>query len=223
MKSIYTILIVLLGCFQINAQIEEGSRSMSQGSNNSLSLDIPDADTKLAKKVWSKYLKKVTKKGKTKNNRKLNEVFTDDTELTAIGGANTVDIYAKFNDVGDNVNVVVWFDLGGAFLNSEMHGDKYTEGEKFLMKFALEVVITKTEAELKEEEKEQKSLENKLKGLKKDRERYLATIEEAKRKIAEAEANIEQNIKDQEVTSDEIETQKGVVKSVKDRLEELKY
>ncbi len=223
MKLFYTLLILLIASFQINAQIEEGSRSMSIGSNNSLSLDIPGADVKLAKKVWPKYLKKVGKGGKTKNIKKLNETFTDDYEYYAIGGSNTIDVYAKFTDIGENVNATIWFDLGGAFLNSEDHGDKYNEGEKFLMKFALELAITKTEAELKEEEKEQKNLEKKLSGLKKDRERYLKAIEDAKQKIALNEANIEQNIKDQAFTSEEIENQKGTVQKVKDRLEELKY
>ncbi len=222
MKTIYVLLIFLMATFQIQAQIEEGSRSMSQGSNNSLSIDIPNANAKLARKVWKDYLKKRTKSGKTKYVKKIKETFTDDAEYAALGGSNTIDIYAKFTDLGENVNVVLWFDLGGAYLNSEMHGEKYIEGEKFLMKFALEVAVAKTEIELKEEEKRQKSLEKKLSNLKKDREGYLQDIEEAKEKIRKAEANIEQNVVDQETTVEEIATQKGVVEQVKKRLDELK-
>ncbi len=91
------------------------------------------------------------------------------------------------------------------------------------MKFAISVAIAKTEEELKAEEKKQKSLEKKLLNLQKDKEGYHKEIEDAKAKIAQAEANIEQNIKDQQVTTEEVSVQQGVVKMVKERLEELKF
>ncbi len=205
-----------------DAQIEEGRRYMSQGTNNSISLEIPNADAKMTKKVWTKYLKDKTKGGKTKYTRKTDESFTDDAEYVPIGGANTLDIYAKFEDAGENCRATIWFDLGGAYLNSEMHGDKYNEGEKFLMRFAIAVAIEKTEEELAEEEKKQKNLEKDLDKLKKDKDGYHKDIEEAKQKIAEAEANIEQNIKDQASTETAIEIQDKVINKIKERLKSLK-
>ncbi len=221
MKLLY---ILLITCFTISfsfAQIEEGNRSMSQGSNNAISLEIPNAEAKFAKKVWTKYIKEETKGGKTKWDKKMKEFFSDDLEYVAIGGANTIDLYAKFTNVGENVEVSVWFDLGGAYLNSEMHGDKYNEGAKFLMRFAIEVAIETTKMELKEEEKKKKNLQNDLESLKKKKEGYHKDIEIAKNKIAEAEANIEQNIKDQENTNGAILEQDNIIEKIRKKLEQL--
>ncbi len=221
MKVLYTILMVAFAISFTQAQIEEGVRSMSQGSHNSLSIDIPEADSKTAKKVWMKYIKSTTKKGKTKSEKKTNMIFTDDAELRTIGGANTVDIYLNLTDVGSNVNATVWFDLGGAYLNSEMHGDKYNEGEKFLMRFAIEVAIEMTKQELKAEEKKGKELAKELASLQKKKEGYHKDIEDAENKIREAKSNIEQNVKEQEATNDAIKDQDSVIQAVKDRLKEL--
>lgn len=221
MKVFYTIILLVFATTFSQAQIEEGVRSMSQGSNNSLSLDIPEADSKLAKKVWTKFLKSNTKKGKTKSDKKTGLIFTDDAEIMSLGGANTVDLYMRFTDVGENVNATLWFDLGGAYLSSEMHGDKYNEGEKFLMRFAIAVAIESTKLELKAEEKKAKELAKQLASLKKKKEGYHRDIEIAENKIKEAEANIEQNIKEQEATNSAITDQDGVVDAVKKRLEEL--
>lgn len=214
-------LIVAFAVTFSQAQIIEEVRSMSQGSNNSLSLDIPDADLKLTKKLWGKYLKANTKGGKTKSEKKTGVSFTDNAEVVALGGANTIDIYAKFTPMGANTNVTVWYDLGGAYLSSEMHGDKYTEGEKFLMRFALTVVIETTKLELKAEEKKAKGLAKDLANLKKKKAGYHKEIEVAENKIKQAEANIETNIKEQEATNTAITEQDAVVNEVKKRLEEL--
>lgn len=221
MKLLYTLLIVAFAITFSQAQIIEEVRSMPQGSNNSLSLDIPDADVKLAKKVWGKYLKANAKGGKTKSVKKTDITFTDNAEVVAIGGANSVDIYAKFTQVGANTSVTLWYDLGGAYLSSDMHGDKYTEGEKFLMRFALAVVVETTKLELKAEEKKAKGLAKDLANLEKKKAGYHKEIEVAENKIRQAESNIETNIKEQEVTNTAILDQDAVVDEVKKRLEDL--
>ena len=221
MKLLYTLLIAVFAITFSQAQIIEEVRSMSQGSNNSLSIDIPEADLKLTKKLWGKYLKANAKGGKTKSEKKTGVSFTDNAEVVAIGGANTVDIYARFTAVGANTNVTVWYDLGGAYLSSDMHGDKYTEGEKFLMRFALAVVIETTKLELKEEEKKAKGLAKDLANLEKKKAAYHKEIEVAENKIRQAKGNIETNIKEQEATNTAISDQDSVIDEVKKRLEDL--
>ncbi|MGK0389673.1 MAG: vacuolar-type H+-ATPase subunit I/STV1 [Maribacter sp.] len=221
MKVFYTIILLAFATTFSQAQIEEGVRSMSQGSNNSLSLDIPEANSKLAKKVWTKYLKSNSKGSKTKSDKKTGMIFTDNAEVISIGGANTIDIYMRFTDVGENVNATIWYDLGGAYLSSEMHGDKYNEGEKFLMRFAIAVAVESTKLELNAEEKKAKELAKQLASLKKKEEGYHKDIAIAEQKIKEAEANIEQNIQEQEATDSAIIDQGAVVDTVKGRLEEL--
>ncbi len=222
MKYTLTTFITMIFSFVVAfSQISEGSRSMSQGSNNSFSLDIPEADEKVAKKVWKNYVKKETKGGKNKYTKKTEEYFADDVELLSIGGANTVDIYAKFQQVGENVSATVWYDLGGAYLSSDMHPDKSQEGQKFLMYYAIAVAVEMTKIELEEEEKKKKNMEKDLASLIKKKEGYLKDIENAKQLIREREAMIEQNIKDQETMNDTIKDQDGVVNQVKAKLKEL--
>ncbi len=203
----------------INAQISEESRSMSLGVRNALVLDIPDTEVNFVEKLWKKYVK--TYGGKTKKVRSSNEIFTDNADVVALGGANSVDLYARVEEEGSGSSLAMWVDLGGAFLTSDTHSDRYIEGEKFLMRFALFVAKENTRIELEEEKTQLKKLESSLKRLVRENERYHREIEQAKEAIRRAEANIETNLLEQEQSNQQIETQLGVVEDVKRRLEEL--
>ncbi len=221
MKIRFTLFLSFLSFFIFNAdaQITEESKSMSLGVRNAFVLEIPDTKASFVDKLWKKYIK--TYGGKTKKTRGSNEVFTDDAEVVAMGGANTIDIYASSDDRGEGSNLTMWVDLGGAFLASETHPDRYMEGEKFLMRFALFVAKENTVIELEEEEKQFKRLQANLKRLERDNERYHREIEQAKETIRKAEAGIETNLLDQEETNQQIEIQQGVLDAVKKRLSEL--
>ncbi|MGB1216742.1 MAG: hypothetical protein ACPG5P_02640 [Saprospiraceae bacterium] len=222
MKYTLTTFITMIFSFVVAfSQISEGTQSMSQGSNNSFSLDIPEANEKIAKKVWKNYMKKETKGGKNKYIKKTGEFFADDVEYVTLGGSNTIDIYAKFQQVGENVSATVWYDLGGAYLSSDTHPDKSQEGQKFLMYYAIKVAVEMTKIELVAEEKKKRNMEKDLATLIKKKEGYLRDIENAKQLIREREAQVQQNIKDQEATNDAIKDQGDVVKQVKSKLEEL--
>ena len=217
---ITTIIAFLFFIGHTMAQVSESDKTMSQGSNNALQITIPSTDVKYVEKVWKDYSKDFD--GKTKKDRKSDEWFTDDGELIAIGGANTVDVYAKAAASGDDVNFTAWFDLGGAYLSSGTHPDQYREAEKLLMRFALEVAIQKTQDKLDEEEKTFKKLEGTLRSLERDNDRYHKEIEDAKARIARAESDIQTNIKDQEKAKKEIEVQREVIEKVRTKLSELK-
>lgn len=208
-----------LQAFVANAQIIEEERSMTLGVKNALVLEIPNATEKVATKTWKKYLKQF--KGKTKKIKKTDDWLTDDVAITAIGGANTVDVYARIAESGESVIVTTWVDLGGAFVSSYEHAEKYDETQKILMRFAIEVAKEMTKIELEEEEKKLKKLESNLKKLVRAKEGYKKDIEDAKKRIAQAEQNIIQNEKDQETTNEEIGNQEGVVEQVKEKLSDL--
>jgi hypothetical protein len=201
-----------------NAQVTEESRSMSLGVKNAMVLDLPNTQADFVDKLWKKYIKSYG--GKTKR-LKGNEYFTDDAEIPEIGGANTVDVYARSEDQGDGSSLAVWVDLGGAFLSSDVDPDRYTEGEKLLMRFALFVAKENTSIELDAEDKALRKLEDLQKKLERDNDRYHREIEQAKEAILQAEANIETNLKEQEETQKQIEIQRSVVEEVKKRLGNL--
>jgi len=199
------------------AQITEEGRAMSKGFENSVVLEMPDVDSDFGEKLWKKYIKPFG--GKTKKIK--SEWFTDESKIAGIGGANTVDMYMKTNESGGNVEFAVWFDLGGAYLSSQEHPDAYVEAEKFLMRFALFVAKEKTSVELNNEEKEMRKLENMLKRLERDNERYHREIELAKEKILQNEGNIETNVVEQEEARKLIELQLELVEKIRLRLSEL--
>ncbi len=215
-KIVFFIWFILLGTMGL-AQIQEVPKSMSLGVNNALVLDLPGVRESFVEKLWKKYIKPVG--GKTKRNR--SEWFTDDGKLAGIGGSNTIDVYMSIEELGPDLAMIVWFDLGGAFLNSEEHENRYVEAEKYLMRFALFVAKEKTQLQLEEKEKEMSKLESLIKRLERDNERYHRDIEVAKEKIRLSEANIETNVVEQEETRKLMELQLQTIEKVRSKLAAL--
>ncbi len=200
------------------AQIKEGSASMSKGSENAFSIELRQTEAKEVSKAWEKYVKKF--KGKVKRDKKSGEIFADDCEIEAMS-SNTVDIYSSLRQSGENTTLTVWYDLGGAFLSSSMHGDKIPVVEKMLQEFAISVDRASVEEDLKEQEKILKGLEKDLKGLEKDKEKSEDEIVKCEKKIVEEKEAIKVNLEDQKVKVGEIEAQKKVVEQIRDALKKL--
>lgn len=212
-----------LSLFIINismAQVRESSNSMTQGVQNSFVIDLTDTNEKIVEKTWKNYSKKF--KAKPKKIKKSDEWMMDDAIIPGVSGTNTVDVYYTVVESGGAVTFTSWYDLGGAYLNSEQHADQAREAEKMLMSFAIEVAKEMVLIELKEEEKELKQLDQALSKLGKEKSNYEKAIEQAKEKIQQAEADIEQNLKDQENAKDMITSQKEVIEEVKRKLADLK-
>jgi len=150
-----------------------------------------------------------------------NQVFTDNIKIPEIGGSDPIDIYTRTTEIGDDVQFSLWVDLGGSFMSSAEHPEEYLEGEKLLMRFALEVTREKIKIEIEKEENKLKKLEKTLKKLKRANDNYHRDIEQAKEKIRKAENNIVDNEADQENTNKLIEDQKEMVKKVMKKLEDL--
>ncbi|MEM8908744.1 MAG: hypothetical protein AAGD05_12930 [Bacteroidota bacterium] len=201
------------------AQITEEDRSMSLGVKNALVLELPDAKGKFVAKLWKKYIKQFD--GKTKRNKKADEYFTDNARMVEVGGSQPVDVYCRVDETSSDVDVILWMDVDGEFLSSAAYPEEFTEAEKILMRFALEVTREKIKIELKEEENRLKKLNKNLKKLQRANDNYHRDIEVAKAKIKKAEGNIEQNEIDQENTRNAIDTQLGVLEVVRKRLSDL--
>jgi uncharacterized protein (DUF342 family) len=196
------------------AQVIEGAQFMSKGTFNALTINLPEGSEKDAPKEWVKFFKEY---GKLKKDKKTEEYFADDAKIIGMS-ANAVDVYTKFN----GNSMTVWFDLGGAYLNSSEHTAGYPVGEQLLTKFALHLQVLLVEEELKKEEKALKDRNgelSKLEGKKADLEKNIA---DWKAKIAQAEKDIEQNALDQEGKKAEIQQQQTVLETVRARLAKLK-
>ncbi|MCB0568508.1 MAG: hypothetical protein KDC66_02040 [Phaeodactylibacter sp.] len=214
-------LLFLLAFSKLQAQATEHLLKMSQGANNALSLQIAGADEKLVAETWKNYMKDFYD-AKVKWDRKTKEYLADDASITAIGLGNTVDVYATTEeDKNNNTTINVWFDLGGAFLSSREHADRYEEAEKLMLRFGLEVAREKTRLELDNEKGELRQLQKDLERLKTANDRYHKEIERAQEAIKKAEADIVQNEKDQQDMLEKIAGQEKAIQSVEQRLNGL--
>jgi translation initiation factor 2B subunit (eIF-2B alpha/beta/delta family) len=199
--------------------VNEGERVMSQGNKNSLAVNLTKTNAKFAEKVWKDYSKQF--KGSYKKDKKNDEYFTDNANISAIGGGNTVDLFMKFVETGENTTATLWIDLGGAFVGSKEFKDKYMEAEKLMAEYALKVARDQTQIQLKEQQDAQKDMEKAQKKLEDKNKDLVKDIEDWKKKILKAEQDIIANQKAQEDTKAKIETQKKVVDEVQKKLNAL--
>lgn len=199
--------------------IAESEKLMSQGNKNSLSVTLNKANIKFAEKIWKDFVKQY--KGDYKRDKKNDEYFLDNATIGSIGGANTVDMYMKFAETGENTVATLWIDLGGAYVNSKEFKEKYEETEKLILNYALAVTRKQTEEQLEEQQKSLKKLESEQKSLEKKNSNLHSDIEDYKKKIAKAEEDIKTNVKQQEETKLKVETQKKIVDEVQKKLSSL--
>lgn len=206
---IISIFICKIAFSQLEIKVNESNESFEAGTNNALVVNIFEADAKEVEKEWKKLMKDYKAKVSSKK-----EVFADDATIKNIS-ENTIDIYAYTKPGKDNdLQLVVGFDLGGAFLSSSLHPDKYTAAKKIVYNFAVNVTKEAIEGQQKEQEKVLKTMEKEKEDLIKAKEDLHKAIEDYKEKIAQAEKDIETNVKDQEEKVKEIETQQKVIEDI---------
>jgi len=213
-------LVLAFGASSVSAQfISEEVKSMSQGNNNALSIELPKANQKDVQNLWEKFTKKEMK-GKSKYDRKAGEVYTEGVRIADMN-YNAFNMYATTEAAGAGTLLTVWVDLGGEYLNSDEDADEYKAIEKQLYAFALVVAREQLKDQLKTEEKELKKMESDLKKLSKNKEGYENDIKKAKEVIAKREAEIEQNLTDQDNKTLEIDAQKRVIESTEEKIGDL--
>lgn len=204
----------------LNAQLYEKAVPMSEGNNNALTLTLPRISVKDAEKVWQQYMDDYYD-SKAKWNRKTKEWIIEDADIVALGRGKTIDMFTTFDEAGDGVKVNLWVDLDGEFLTSREYPDRYTDAEKLMMRYALEVAKASVQEELDNEEKELKKLETDMRKLKNANDRYHRDIERAKEAIKQAEEDIVKNVRDQEDMLKKIELQKEMIDQIRKKLNDL--
>jgi len=171
-----------------NIRVQEVVENMSKGTQKGLAIEFTQISEEFLLKEFKDWVDKF--KGKTKMDKKNNEVFSDDAFLKEIS-ANTFDIYGKVINKGKTQTLVLFVDLGGAFLNTQMHADKYKIMEGQFMEFARSVIQNDLKNRLDEAEKVLKNFEKEKKDLEQEQAKSLKNIENAKNLIKKEEENKE--------------------------------
>ena len=207
--------------FSINAQINisEETISMSQGLKNGFSVEMLEITPLEAEKRWAKHLKPY--KGKTKKVKNSNEWFTNDAKMKLISN-NTVDVYAVFTPIQNGTRLIVWYDLGGNYLNTESHGEKANTGKKVLYDFVLSIKKEQTIVQIKQEEENLSQIQEDIEKLSKTEKDFLKTIEDLKAKIATLEADVKENKTSQSQKKSQLETQKRLIEELQSKLDSIK-
>lgn len=230
-KLLLSFLILAFSTLSLWAQdgpaVSEEQRSMSKGSHNALVVTVPEADPKDTNKAWQNFMRDY--KGKTKYERRDDEVFSDDAEIEGINDGNTVDVYATIKPITDGAELSVWFNLGGAYVSKAEHPSYYAIAEQMLKDFTLSVSRDLIQEELEAAQKKLEDLNDDLEDLKKDKSKlqddiqgYEKDIKKAEQNIKDAEQEISTNEESQSTKQTEIDEQRKAVEAIQKQLEKLK-
>lgn len=202
-----------LSNYSFNPQSKEMDRLMSKGQKNSYSVIIDGVSKKDIEKSWGKYIK--DHDAKSKWNKKTKEYLADNAKISEISD-NTIDVYSQLIESGKRVELIVWMDLGGAFLSTYDHPQKAQNGEAFIIKFATEMEKKRVDNFRKQQEDKLGDLRGNLKDMEKDKGKMEKDIEEYEKKIEEARKKIEENVANQATKEAEIKAQEEYVNKVKE-------
>lgn len=186
-------------------------------SRNSLTVMIKDATTDNVKKAWKKQLKDL--KGKV-NDKTI--IFGDDCQAKSMGD-NTFDVYSVVEEATDEgVKLVAAFDLGGAYLSTKDHPEKYPAAEAIVKGFAVDQAKEAVKTEIATAEKIMKGFEKDLSDLEKDKKKLEKDIEDYEQKIVEAKEAIGKNVAAQANKKTEIEGLKATIGDLDKKMKAIK-
>lgn len=199
--------------------VNEIRQTMSKGTQNGFEVPLTGTSVDDSKAGFEKWVKNF--KAKVTSSKKSTEIFADNALFKTVS-SNTVDIYATVVPDGNGSKVLIFVDLGGAFISSAAYPQQYASMEAELRKFAQEQAVNLVEEQLKLEEKNLKTLESDLSKLQKDKESHIKDIETAKALIIQREQEIVQNDADQQAKQQQINLQKQIVDTIKSKKAQLK-
>jgi chromosome segregation ATPase len=194
MKKFFTTVLFLSSLLltkSVSAQVLEGIRQLSIGQANALSVSIEGLSKDQVKEMYLKYLKKTG--GKSTDNKIFGEIFTDNGTIKNLSNT-TIDIYSQIiQKDNNNVELVVAFNLGGIYLSSIQHADRYNYATAWLQEFTDLLHNRAVEVKLDVEEKELTAKQKEFEVLLKAQAQLESDIAEYEQKIAEARQNLSAN------------------------------
>ncbi len=220
MKPIYLIVFLLfsVNCIAQELRVKESNSDFSAAQNvNALIVEIPYVSQDFVEGRVKKLFKGL---GKYKESKKEHVAMM--AELKDFGKL-PFNAYAKsYITKNELVTVHFGFDLGGAYLNSKEHPDKFKVVTKIIEEFASKAVKSWVEEIVREENKRLNSLEKQHKDLIKRKENLEKEIVNFEKKIADNKNEIKANLESQSVKKNEIEKQKKQVEVVEKQLKSLR-
>lgn len=217
MKTCFGILLLTLFTYTLQAQITEDRRTMALGEQPALILQVQHADEKWLEREWRSFMGTY---GRVRKVKRASEYWVEGTQIMDIGGADPINVYGRTEKAVDGATMLMWVDLGGRFLNSIDHPQRWQAAKNMLKDFHHQIKVELVEIELEEQQDQLSDLESDLKKLERANEGYHRDIEKAEEVIKKARENIMQNQVEQETARQQITAQAALVNAVKQKLEE---
>ena len=220
MKNIFLLILAFLSLniyAQKKIEVQETNASFDNGKHNALKVIIYEAKQKDVEKAWKSLMKDYNAKVNMKKT-----IFADDATIKDMS-ENTIDIYATTDKTKDgDVILYVAFDLGGAYLSSSQHGDKFKTAKKIIHKFAVETTKDALKDKIKDAEKILGNKQKDQKNLEKENKKLHDDIENYKKKIEKAKEDIKENEKNQADKKKEVEEQQSIVNKLNEKEKAVK-
>jgi len=216
MKNIFTLSLVLSVSCMLFGQTKEGDKQISLGAHNAFITEYPEASKGMVEKVLLAQMKKY---GSVKRNRKAKEWKCGGCKYPGI--AEPIDIYIKIEGGKGLAYSYLLFDDGTQFLSSDNTAETAGKIADNMIYVGYDVERLVVKEELYGEEKTLKTLNKDFSKLEKKNGSYHEEIEKCKKKIAEMEKAIEENLLLQEEKTMAIGKQTQVVEDVEDKLNNI--
>ncbi|MGP8214782.1 MAG: hypothetical protein ACLQQ4_04390 [Bacteroidia bacterium] len=199
-------------------QVHESHEDLGKGSNNALIVSIYGADEGDVEHAWKSLMKDY---GGKVSSLKGGVMFADNAVIKEMGN-NTVDIYARFDVKKDGeIELVVAFDLGGAYLSSSAHPDKYKIAEKIMHDFAYKMTSGAINDKLKAQQKALDKLNSQEKDIEKDNKNLTSDISDYQNRIKKDQDAIEKDKDAMAKKQTEISNQQKVVDELSKKAKEV--
>ena len=200
-------------------EISESKETMKEGTFNAIVVELPNAEDKLALKVWKSFIKGYG--AKAKKIKRSKEYLASGAIIGGLNNSENVDVYARVEEKGDDSELIVWIQMGEFYVSSGSFPSDYTAASKMLEEYVIEVAKEMVNVEIADEEKKMKKLEKEMTKLKKKNDGYHKDIEKAKEAISKAERNIDDNDRQQKEQASVIESQQKALQALKEKLSEM--
>jgi molecular chaperone DnaK (HSP70) len=199
------------GLYAQRIEVKEVKAVFEKERHNALSTTVYYADAKTVEKEFNSLIKGY----KGKISKKKEVIFGDDLFVATISN-NAFDVYATISKVKgtDDIELIVAFDLGGAYLSSSDHPDQYDRAVRIIKDFALSLTNKAYAEKLKNEEKNVQKVQKEYDELIKSKEKLEKENEDYKKRITKNEKAVEDYVK-------KIDTQKTELDNLKKSFEEM--
>ena len=198
----------------IKIEAEESKEKMSQGVQNCIKVYIPDAKQENVERDFEKFMKTYNAKG----DEKKGEYFFDNAEIKSFGN-NLVDVYSIAQQKAGGVELLVFFDLGGAFLNSTDHAEKYKEAVSIVKRFGHDEASTVIGLQMVTLQKMLDSKSKEFDNLVKQDSMLSRKIRECIATINQAQADQQINRTSQQTKKKELEDEQLMMQGLKTKQE----